>query len=97
MKRLTLVLAVLALVAAPSMGQGISGTAHDLSSNGPNDTYATDSSQLCVYCHTPHNATFDVPLWNHQVDTDGTTPALVRHPAHVRHGWRLVSHFGHLC
>ena len=41
----------------------ITGTAHDLSGNG----WGTD--QICVFCHTPHNAstTLAVPLWNHGV------------------------------
>ncbi len=45
--------------------QGISGSAHDFSSQDWNST-----GQACIVCHTPHNATTDVsnvPLWNHDV------------------------------
>lgn len=41
---------------------GIAGTKHDLS--GKN----WGSNQLCIFCHTPHNAsTAAQPLWNHAV------------------------------
>ena len=43
----------------------INGSAHDFSSRSWNST-----NEICVVCHTPHNAdtsVIDVPLWNHQV------------------------------
>jgi len=42
---------------------GIAGTAHDLSSAGWGTT------QICIFCHTPHNAQAvpGAPLWNHGV------------------------------
>jgi predicted CXXCH cytochrome family protein len=41
---------------------GISGTAHDFSGRT-----GFGSNQICIFCHTPHNAaaTQIVPLWNH--------------------------------
>lgn len=46
---------------------GISGTKHDLSSKG------WGSSELCIFCHTPHNGnTANVPLWNHGNSTAAT-------------------------
>jgi predicted CXXCH cytochrome family protein len=52
--------ALLTLAATGAAIAGIVGTAHDLSGdfNGP------DGNQVCIYCHTPHNATAHVPLWN---------------------------------
>ncbi len=50
------------VLALPSLSQaaGITGTKHDLSG------YGWGSSELCIFCHTPHNAkTTDAPLWNH--------------------------------
>jgi predicted CXXCH cytochrome family protein len=40
----------------------ITGTAHDFSASAWNDT-----GEICVTCHTPHNAqaTQLIPLWNH--------------------------------
>ncbi len=48
-------------------GQGITGTKHDFSAAGWNST-----GEICVVCHTPHNADITVtnaPLWNHEVTT----------------------------
>jgi len=53
-------------IAQSSMAQ-IIGTAHDFSSETWNTT-----GEICVVCHTPHNANTTVtgaPLWNHEVTT----------------------------
>lgn len=46
----------------------IVGSKHDFSSGGTS-TYkgpaTADGGQVCVYCHTPHNASTSQPLWNH--------------------------------
>lgn len=46
---------------------GVKGTPHDLSSlsntTGPK---AVSNTEECVFCHTPHVAYPDSPLWNHQ-------------------------------
>ena len=54
-------LVLTALVPLASYG-GITGTAHDLSTQLWNT-----SGQICIVCHTPHNAqaTQLIPLWNH--------------------------------
>ena len=57
MKRALLILGIVALTASAAWG-GVIGTSHDLKANEPN-------SQVCIFCHTPHNATPAVPLWNH--------------------------------
>lgn len=56
----SLVLAVAGFIAAPAFAV-ISGSAHDFSS----ETWS--GGQLCVVCHTPHNAStaLPAPLWNH--------------------------------
>jgi len=49
------------------LGQSIVGSAHDFS----DDTWNT-SGQICLVCHTPHNADVSVsnaPLWNHETTT----------------------------
>ncbi len=67
---------------------GISGTAHDLSGRGWGTT------QICVFCHTPHNAVTPqlIPLWNHASTTStftlyssvsGTLNATLAQPAGV--------------
>lgn len=60
-----LVAATLSLaLPAAAAGQAIAGTEHDLSGKG------WGSNEVCVFCHTPHNASTAVtaaPLWNHAV------------------------------
>ena len=63
-----IMLVVLALFGASlSFGQTIVGSAHDFS----DDTWNT-TGEICLVCHTPHNADVAVtnaPLWNHQTTT----------------------------
>jgi len=40
---------------------------HNLSVSGPGSVRASAESEICVFCHTPHFATGDGPLWNHQM------------------------------
>ena len=37
---------------------------HDLSMFGPGPVRAIAENQVCVFCHTPHNASPAAPLWN---------------------------------
>lgn len=55
---------IFALVSAPAVAQ-IEGTAHDLTT-GSYDNTGNTGGQICVYCHTPHNATAITAgaLWN---------------------------------
>ena len=47
---------------------GIIGTKHDLSSKtGPGPVKAFSEDRICVFCHTPHNASPQTPLWNKDV------------------------------
>lgn len=51
------------LLSAAASAQQVTGTAHDLGTGGN----TTDDGQICVYCHTPHNASLvnpTPPLWN---------------------------------
>lgn len=66
MKKQIALLATVALVAAASMAMGttIVGGKHDLSSAGGAGSFTGSGSEICVYCHTPHNPAVNVPLWN---------------------------------
>ncbi len=70
MKRVLIIgLAVLA-AASLANAQTVVGTAHDLSTTG--GTPATNVTRVCVFCHTPHQATAangQYPLWNHTLST----------------------------
>ena len=82
---LLLVLASVLMLNAPTWAQKISdvrGTRHNLSAQGPGVTRAAAgaTTEVCVFCHTPHNATqtdagggaLRAPLWNRRVPA-GTT------------------------
>lgn len=72
----------------------IVGSKHDFSSGGTS-TYkgpaAADGGQVCVYCHTPHNASTSKPLWNHTASgvasytmyTNSTLNATITQPGAV--------------
>ena len=44
--------------------QDISNTVHNLSVSGPGTIKASSESEICIFCHTPHNSSPHQPLWN---------------------------------
>ncbi len=42
----------------------VASTKHNLSVSGPGTIKATTEQQICVFCHTPHNASSVAQLWN---------------------------------
>lgn len=58
---------------APGMAS-IANTKHNLSATGPGTYKATSETQLCVFCHTPHNTNPAAPLWNHALSAATYTP-----------------------
>lgn len=68
MNRLLATLVLIAVSLAPRAGADtVVGSRHDLSSG--------TSTEVCVFCHTPHNAetTIDAPLWNRFLSTQTFT------------------------
>lgn len=66
-----------AVVVTPAEA-GVSGTPHDLKALiDTGSTPTNQQGQTCVFCHTPHNALAQEPLWNHTqadpTDFAGTT------------------------
>ncbi|MHC4236244.1 MAG: cytochrome c3 family protein, partial [Planctomycetota bacterium] len=61
---LTGVLAILLLAGSARAQWHVRNSPHDLSRSGPGPVRAVDEGQVCVFCHTPHNAAPDTPLWN---------------------------------
>ena len=37
---------------------------HNLSTSGPGPVKSTTMTEVCIFCHTPHNANPAAPLWN---------------------------------
>jgi len=67
--RIMVLIAATGLLCVPAMAQSnVIDTMHNLSSSAGADQIAdrsTDEDQICVFCHTPHQATPAAPLWNH--------------------------------
>ena len=62
----------LLLAAGAARGGGIAGTMHNLSVNGPGPVRAAAETQICVFCHAPHDADPSGPLWNHRLSSGVT-------------------------
>jgi predicted CXXCH cytochrome family protein len=44
--------------------QSIVNTKHNLSVSGPGTVKATSETEICIFCHAPHNSRPVAPLWN---------------------------------
>lgn len=64
---------ILLLISGTAFAQTIVGTAHDMTAAGTYDNDGNTGGQICVYCHTPHNATAIAggPLWNRLATSAG--------------------------
>lgn len=68
MKVAVMLLAFSVMVFAPMLGfSRVEDTKHNLSVTGPGDVKAVRETQICIFCHTPHNASPSQPLWNHEL------------------------------
>lgn len=47
--------------------QSILATRHNLSVSGPGEIRSLTETEVCRFCHIPHNAVVPVPLWGHQL------------------------------
>ncbi len=82
-------LAVILLLAAAAHGtERIANSKHDLSVSSPHPIRAIDEERICVFCHTPHNAEAQSPLWNRHSPTthyriyrSSTTEARIDQPS----------------
>jgi predicted CXXCH cytochrome family protein len=67
MKKLLVFLVTLQLISVSMVwGASITISKHNLSISGPGP-YKVDTGgtgQICIFCHTPHNAMINLPLWN---------------------------------
>lgn len=66
----TVLLAATIAAATPGAAQttaDIRNTAHNLSASGTGTIRALTETRICVFCHTPHNATPLSPLWNREL------------------------------
>ena len=52
-------------------GNGFNSNPHNLSSRSGNTKKADTETQICVFCHTPHGAVANTPLWG-RLDPTGS-------------------------
>jgi predicted CXXCH cytochrome family protein len=87
-KRLPAVLLLLGVCGEIAFA-GITGSSHDLSARGWGTT------EICVFCHTPHNAKAEqlTPLWNHQSTAASyilySSPTMGQAPVQPRDGSKV--------
>ena len=63
-----IVAAALGNPATPAMAStSVANTVHNLTPSGPGTFRAPEAAGLCVYCHTPHNASPQRGLWNREL------------------------------
>ena len=65
------ILVLSAIIALPALA-AIATTKHNLSVSGPGTLKATSESEICIFCHAPHNASPSGQLWNRNVGTTYT-------------------------
>jgi predicted CXXCH cytochrome family protein len=68
--------------------QSVVGSPHDLSVAGPGPIHAIDEERVCIFCHTPHRASGQTPLWNrhsppthYRIYESSTTDARIDQPS----------------
>jgi predicted CXXCH cytochrome family protein len=60
-----LVLAIILIwLSVPVNSQSVVDTKHNLSITSTGTVKATIESEICIFCHTPHNSAPRAPLWN---------------------------------
>jgi predicted CXXCH cytochrome family protein len=79
---------IVGLAAPAARGQWhVKDSPHDLSTGGPGPVRAVSEDEICIFCHTPHNAAPDAPLWNrysaprhYRIYQSSTTDARIDQP-----------------
>ncbi|MCP4589809.1 MAG: hypothetical protein GY842_03615 [bacterium] len=46
--------------------ESVVNSKHDLSARGPGPIRAVTETEVCIFCHTPHSAAPQTPLWNRE-------------------------------
>jgi predicted CXXCH cytochrome family protein len=63
-KQIRYIILILLGIPLLSGAQSVVNTVHNLSISGPGSIKATSESEICIFCHTPHNSSPQGPLWN---------------------------------
>ncbi|MCF6358148.1 MAG: hypothetical protein L3J54_10120, partial [Draconibacterium sp.] len=60
---------IITLLSFDVHAQTILNSKHNLSVSGPGTVISTSESEVCIFCHTPHNSNAQAPLWNRNSST----------------------------
>jgi predicted CXXCH cytochrome family protein len=81
-------LAILTIAAVAWADESVVNSKHDLSARSPNRIRAVHEDEVCIFCHTPHNAAPQTPLWNrenpqffYRIYQSSTTDARIDQPS----------------
>jgi predicted CXXCH cytochrome family protein len=79
MKRAHLTIVSLLLLASALSGFGagaplLHNSKHNLAVGGPSRLSSSSESDMCVFCHTPHQISGQAALWNHTLSSATYTP-----------------------
>ncbi len=87
MRRVVWTLSLVLAASTARADESIVNSQHDLSCWGPGPIRAVNETQVCIFCHTPHNASPAAPLWNrhnptsyYRIYRSPTTDARVTQP-----------------
>jgi predicted CXXCH cytochrome family protein len=76
------------LASAALADESVLNSKHDLSARGPGPIRAIHEDRVCIFCHTPHNAAPQTPLWNrenwrthYRIYESSTTDARIDQPS----------------
>lgn len=71
-----------------SADESVVHSKHDLSAQGPGPIRAVYETEICIFCHAPHNAAPQTPLWNrenprshYRIYESSTTDARIDQPS----------------
>jgi len=65
----TYIFTILFIFTAGIAFAGIANTPHNLSVSGPGTVKSATEKRICIFCHTPHNARSEAPLWNRNLSS----------------------------
>lgn len=80
--------ALLAVAGAAWGDESVVNSKHDLSVRGPGPIRAVQETEICIFCHAPHNTAPQTPLWNrenprthYRIYESSTTDARIDQPS----------------
>jgi predicted CXXCH cytochrome family protein len=65
MQKMTVILVIPVILLLSQVSRAdVTTTKHNLSVTGPGSIRSTTETQICIFCHAPHNSAPSAPLWN---------------------------------